>query len=385
MCKLCIASRVLLFHLLIMTLICCGQGADESEQNLYELFDTGEIVTFPLDSLTSPFVHACQMVKQSEQTYLTFLNDITNSIYWYDLNNQQLHKIQHFTEEGQNGTQDIVGYHYITSDTVILVSRNNYKIRFADSRSEIFRTIDLAIMDGEICFPQAGFGLEIILQEDKLFIICAHDFANNEGNIPPKNLVTIDLKTKAITYLLEYPEIYRNKEISAYYLRAYQTHNPNTGMFVYSFPLSEYVIETDHEGYVQKHFAKSSFFSSDEWNVKGRIENDRKAGSKALQRKYLETPTYGKITFDPYRNLYYRITKIPQKEKRTKEGYPINYESVIILDEYFNKLSEQYLDINTKSSPNFFTSDALYFHTYPESESLLTFRKLTLKKRNSPR
>ncbi len=375
--------RPLQLLLLAIICICCKQEVQKQEEDLFELLETGEIITFSLDSTTSPFINACQIVKENENTYLTFLNDISNSIYWYNLKSRQLYKVQQFLEEGPNGTGDIVGYFYMHPDTVILISRNNHKIRFVNAASEVFGVIDLSSVineDNGLCFPLAGFGRDIILEDDKLFIMCAHDFVNS-SNMSPKNVIVIDIKNNKTEYLLDYPDIYHNRNISAYYLHAYQTFNPSTNKFTYSFPLCEYLIETDHAGYLKSHLAKSNFFSADAWQRKDLVEHNTKISSRDLLRNYMKTPTYKYLIFDSYRNTYYRIAEIPQQELQTKDNYPVKYQSVLILNEQFQKIGEHYLDINSKPSPYFLTNDGIYFHTNPLKESLLTFRKLVLKKK----
>lgn len=140
------------------------------------------------------------------------------------------------------------------------------------------------------------------------------------------------------------------------------------GQFIYSFGIDPLLYVTDFNT-TQSYNAKSDYIDE----IK---PFDKKGGLDANKNYFIETPYYGEILYDSYRNVYYRFARreIPITDSQGNiniwENKPC---SIIILDEQFQKIGETLLEPNKSYYPrdSFIGKKGLYIsNNHPQNPAL---------------
>lgn len=146
----------------------------------------------------------------------------------------------------------------------------------------------------------------------------------------------IDIEINRINYDFEYPAEYLKANWGGgIYRIGYSCFNKECNKILYSFPalhtLEIYDCNTHKRESV---YAGSKYIKS----IKSFSKNKTREATNEEQFNYfLENNSYSMITFDPYRNCYYRIGELSTDQ--TSESFLKQY-SIIILDDNLNKIGE---------------------------------------------
>ena len=97
---------------------------------------------------------------------------------------------------------------------------------------------------------------------------------------------------------------------------------------------------------------------------------------------YMRTPSYEGILYDKYRNIYYRIARLPNKEYKLGDNGNEKPVIVVVLDEDFHYLGETMLpkDLNLFSSNIFVSKEGLNVQVVDSNEDILKFYRYVYAK-----
>lgn len=382
--------------LIVLTLLFfgCKQSSDKKVKFQYSLDETGDKLSFPLDSHTSLLIKALFLYTDKDgKEYLTFQNEKEPEILFYDIQNQKLHKKLKLEVEGNNGVGTFLGYYIKNMDEIYLSSLYFPVIVKINNKGEITQKINLqehikapitASQSMSFCYRPFFF------INDKIYIPQSiNPKSNNNNDFITKSplILTFDTLSKEIeTSTFTFPNIIKPEDyftntlgVEFNYSCCFDKKN-----IIYSFGSDENIYITSNNNNLEsKKVIKSQYIKDITPPLHRPI--DIQEGI----RKMSEIPLYGNLIHDPYRNVYYRIaypkTEIDKKENGAEIWqFGRKLFSIIILDHQFNIIGETLLPEYTYiSTLMFIREDGLYIcdshYKNPNfEENTLSFRRFEL-------
>lgn len=101
-------------------IISCKKKPKEIE--VEKLSSIGSI-RFELDSLTPDYFHGLEIFTHGNESYLTLLNDLTNTIYYYEFDSKLLTKTLSFKVGDEGIKKGIMTYQHIGTDSIFLFGK----------------------------------------------------------------------------------------------------------------------------------------------------------------------------------------------------------------------------------------------------------------------
>jgi hypothetical protein len=358
----------------------------------YELVDNEKRLSYLLDNQTKyQFTALFPYVDDVGKEYLTFLNNANHEILFYDLLNENfLFRIK-IEMEGPNGIIAPDGY-FIENLNSIYVTTPVVPILYTiNQEGEITQKINYGMTESNYSIvPFASwsfFYTPLFIINNKLYITQKPTRMAPISATPVSIVIdTVNNSFKELPFL--YPPLIKDEEM--------RTHSVGFGLafsrdftgeiFIYSFYFDEeiYVASIDHKE-VKKMKVKSKYI--DKVTVERINRNNMLAGAK----QDYETPQYGNLLYDKYRNVYYRLA-YPKVELENGINYlQLTSQgrkkfSIIILDKEFNIIGETlFPEYAYNSSALFVHKDGLYIcNNHPMNssfkEDILSFSCFELRK-----
>lgn len=250
-------------------------------------------------------------------------------------------------------------------------------------RSKLFKTDSLGkiLNDFEIApsikyFPFPLTKISPII-EDKNRIIFFGNISGEYSDEDSKNRNVVgiyDLKNRKVSYFVGYPQEYEHNFGGGLFRWVYADYNPDERKIIISFPASHslWVYDLDNLEHSKSFYAGSQFVESTKYLRSSKM---LQIDAETKVKHFAETPSYSRIIFDPFRDVYYRIA-----EKETVYEGMVGWSkeiSVIILSKSFKIIGETfigrclnnykyaiYVDENGLNIPIKSSEDVLIFKNY---------------------
>ena len=278
--------------------------------------------------------------------YVYFQNGILPDLLIYDIHNETLVKRVKFEIEGpdaiEGGFSDgfmmtDCNHIYISSkvepelyvtDTTACIKRKLSYAETADGYKPVCCFQDNGVfqfIDGKLYLPQGinfRYGKEVM---EKSVLLCRLDTLSGEVESLPFKFPKIG------------SSIHRGSpgNVNTYYQFCF-----NGQEFVYSFEYMDDLMvvnplthQVDYKVVRSRYIGEMKPFSTQSTN------------DAVLQREYCEHPSYGKIIYDSYNKVYYRVAYVPQEIDKDVDALSLfrtgrKQFSIMILDEDFNVIGE---------------------------------------------
>lgn len=336
--------------LIIFVLYCaCQSNHNEEEMDITEVAPT---YSLNLDKNTSNYVLSSQYI-DNWKGYESFaiLNKNANEIKMYDLQEGNLIDSIRYDSEGPTGVGRIYDFFIHNQDSIFLNEKFGYKIHLIDDKGVPKRTYKLIPDDTKFNDGGVPQGKKTALAEFSIFslsyVINKNLYVNTR---PDRDLMSpsyyeseelglkLDLTTGNYSYLMGYPESYKNNIWGVSYSTTFRTYNSDADLFVYSFPIDEAIYTTkDHKSFKQYEF-KSRYFKK----IKP-LSKPTRNPSIYVKYEYMNN-SYTQIFYDNKKKLYYRLGKYNIDEEKYVEGMdPLSNLmdiAIIVHDENFNRIGE---------------------------------------------
>lgn len=301
----------------------------EKEQNMQFVL-SGEKIFSPNNVTPSDWLNTF-VYTQKDSTYFVLYNTYSGTLNYFNLDNCQQTKTRQLSIEDKDGiafahNSDVCyvqDYKYaqffkITEDDKVdtIAPWKSKKMRIPPSRTNIFNGV---------------------YECDSLFYFITYTM----GEYDDKDRFTcmeFDKEHNKIAYYVNYPEVYSKANWGeTSYRRISTCFEPMSGSIIFSFPASHYLtVFNCRTKKTEEFYAGSSYISA----IKA-YSNKKESVEDAERVKYFsENNSYGAVLYDKYRNLFYRIAEVPDKE--SEETY-LRKVSIIVFDAHFNILGEQML------------------------------------------
>lgn len=132
-------------YLLILVIIfSCAKKENAISPKQLDAIDS---ISFQLDSLTPDYFHGLELVVLNDQPFLSLLNDLTNTIYYYDVRTGKFNKKLSFKVGGDGLMKGVMTFKHVGSDSIFLFGKGRYSY-LSDHLGNIindFELMDLSI------------------------------------------------------------------------------------------------------------------------------------------------------------------------------------------------------------------------------------------------
>jgi hypothetical protein len=343
--------------------VICGIGvsacnSSKPEQRVYlDNYDLikDEVINFSVaDSITNfiiSFEYLDKTEHDIEEDIMVAHDWPSGTLNFFSTKTKTLIKKLKLATDGPNMIGPVLnGFHIKTMDSIFTAS--SYFISIINSEGIVIYQQNLAKNnDGLSALPQINNGSNIVEYDKKIIMNTAPDIST----LQPKSfrgeiaIKVLDLETDKISTKLEYPQIYRKGAFGPNFAAFYQAYNPLTLDIAFSFPADPnlYVAKVDDISNVKTYWGGSKYIESIPSMERKFPDND---DFEYYTRFYVQTPSYGHIFYDKYRQLYYRVAYRPVSDERYIEGVRWKPKSLIIFDNSFNRLGE--VDLPEEVNPS---------------------------------
>lgn len=386
--------RYKIFVVGVIALLLCScrkSGSSNKAQSVsyqYELVKAGKKKSFDLDAETRYNAFYLWTFSDNQgKEYLSFLNYRTNQILFYDFETCDFLFKMEMDMEGVDGVNQISGCYVKDFDNIYVSSYAIAGLVRTDTTKRIKQKIPYGTTTGgyeivQSYTPSSHPYNPPVFMGDKLFITqLAVNRIYRAANTPVS--VVIDTLNRAYEPL---PFVFGDVLSDAYYAPGAISdfsREYNGKEFVYSFYADDciYVASVDHK-VINKVNVKSKYI--------GKIQAEAPpSDAKQAMRWVLETPHYGDLVYDKYREVYYRFAYPkaeldPNRDYFQKALFGRSLFSVIILDKEFNIIGETLFPEAIYNSYVFFVHpDGLYISSdyqinFDQTEDQLNFKLFKL-------
>ncbi|MFC2188462.1 DUF4221 family protein [Fulvivirgaceae bacterium LMO-SS25] len=307
---------------------------------------------------------------------IALLNHKVKTIEVYSLASGKLLELIHLYDDGPNRVgNSTTAFHIYAPDSIFVFDSGPLMFSLINNKGEklnSFTNSDAVILGNPIPFVPYK-PLSIQSKNGKLYVTGIRvykPFYDDKGKL----LVSINIKTGKEEYLFRRPQFYE-KVFYASPQAALPHFAINGEFFVISTPSSNYIQVNEKDKPAKYYLAKSAEIDTImpyATKMPSFIDPNTMAEESVLK------PNYQSIIYDPYRNFYYRIAKIPPtKDQWVSTKRRIGKMTVIILDKNFQKVGETEIDYAKYDVNGFFMSkEGLNFvnmEKYRENEDELVF------------
>lgn len=363
----------------------CGNSKpkDKPEASLVP----SETINFPIDNSTSNVSSFLAYYDNSGDDLLVSLNQQTNEIQAYSLNEKKLAYQHTYDVDGPKGVGEISAFHIVRFDSIIIFPANKNSVYTSNILKGSVEGLKYEPPLGytKASFRPSAFPSNSALTNGNLIVktsFMGNPYLLSDDQMASTHLAySIDLTSGQTTPLPHFfPKGYWGDKKT--YFRFSMSAGPK---FVYSFFGDHNIYYADSpNSKLTPVLAESKYF-------KKSIDRFPTDGSPEDRGMYpIVTPHYGNIIYDQYREVYYRFC-FPAVEIQEGDNisqflsFPKTF-SIIILDKDLNPVGETYFEKNAKLAPynSFVGKDGLYISiNHPENsenkEDFMSFKRFQLK------
>jgi Domain of unknown function (DUF4221) len=345
-----------------------------------------------LDTTTSDkgYLH---FFREESGSHLLMVNSEKNTIHLYDWNIGKLVKSIPLEREGPNGVGNIQGAVATTSDSIYVLSPDQFRVSLINTEGKVLRKYSIlpsgvAAGKGAPTSTKDIFVGQPICEASKPMIKVGNEIYMSAGprmfwNDPTffersRLLIRLNLTTGGFEYLMPFPDVYRQPR--KYYPPAFSapSHAFNGKAIIASFPADVFLYEVSgQQDKWSRHAAPSMHFNEVVSSLRPLETSSNETAEMEINNEY-----YERIMYNPFQHVYYRMTWLPDKKVafsaiNPSTDFMVDF-SLIILDKHFRKIGEYMLPREINSTHFLNTPDGIYGIVSSKNEDELIFQQLKL-------
>ncbi|MFN3997748.1 DUF4221 family protein [Algoriphagus sp.] len=335
---------ILLVINILWFVISCKPSEESAQESGLILLDT---VNINLDGQSAPSLLFNQVTIRGEEELLVNLNQLSGSLDLYDLATGDLNQRVAIPSEGPNAIMGVSGFYVLNSDSVFLFPKMSFnKMAISNLDGSIVNSFspELPLNNeiGKILNHSSTNSLPTFFHDGKIYFDqLTLKNTTQDGTLNPDFKVTgfVDFGADSIRLLENsgYPYSYLGKTFSIYAAVHSRVLN-DIGKLVYSWgALDSLVIVNSNWDIEKKVFSRSKFKSKD-------FPETPNASLEQELEAVIGNGYYGRVMFDPFRNLYYRFYHIGRTYSSETDNSIAsifkNDFSVLVYNQDFEFLSE---------------------------------------------
>jgi hypothetical protein len=342
------------------------------------------IKEFPLDNESIADVDCIQFIDNDTGSYFSFVNNYNNSIYFYDYESSSFIRKIKYEKEGPNGVLNIQGHSYLNDDSIFIYSYNSYILYLTNAQGKVsdkFKIYEAPkkLIDIILPAPYIQTCTPILRERENLFLF---GFVADETDIEtPDNrpvCVWVNMKTKEQKYLINYPVQYAKYNWGGGFTYRFPSTCMDKTSFLVSFPAHHDIIKYSFSDGTQTQFYAGSSLIEEIKPLsksKGYVENN------AEWEWYMKNASYEGIWYDKYKNLYYRVARLPKNDFKPNERGNKKPIVIIVLNEKLEYTGEVKLPekIDFRTVNCFVSKDGFNIQVDTDDEDKLTYYQYNFK------
>jgi hypothetical protein len=340
----------------------------------YSLLKTGEKV-FLLDDDTPPVSLSTAYYENNDKQFYLILNDYRSKYLVYDYQTGDL-----LTKFTLNRYQNPYGWYFNSFDSIFVCARGLENLIFiADSsgNQKYRKNTESDLYDSTVpevlCTPTNP----VLFRGDTMFY--SRIVVGVDPGIAKRSEIVLggayNLKTGERYNCIYYPHF---MFINYYgFIHYWYNHTcfSERDMIV-SFVASEYLYKYSLQDFSSDSVMCCSDFFSGIKPMTGSLRKVSYSQEKSA-RYYASSPSYYAVFYDKYRKLYYRIAELPNKKREFDKSNPMESvrkrQTIIVLDQNFNKVAETYIGKSYRIANTLITPDGLLLSRRDPDESTITY------------
>lgn len=343
----------------------------EQGNSLGELLEVNNIIKFELDSLTPNSFQVIEILERNEITYFTFLNNINNTIYYYNFENQELVKTLKYEIGGDGLRNGIMSYNHHSNDSILLFGTGLYSYLTNEKGKVLkdFKLIDLKYQQS----PYASMQSPVILTDGYIYY---NSLVWGWYSSEYQPFMKYDLSSSQVNLFGGLPLTYQENGDwgSQNYDYAYQVFDKKNRKIIYSFPAANTLFEY---GINKNEFTEiKDSYTFDEISPPFKDDN-YVYDSEEWHFSMNNTEIYGSLLIDYEQSKVYRWYKLPvaSSEKNPKR------ETLLLVYDYPNLKflnSFRLPDFNYITENSFIQKNQIYVRIQNSIEDEIEFQSFKI-------
>lgn len=373
--------------MLFVILSSCTKN-EERNIPVIQLVETGNLV-FSLDDSTVENMEHLQYIQRNDSNILAFTNDYDNSIVFYDYNSRKYLNRILYDKEGANGIGPIFAFCYVSEDSIYHYHYNLSTLFRTNSDGKVLEKHLVQVISNPspdslflapTLFPRPQSPMRLIGSEMLIpgFLIAEVE-GENEKNRPV--MTFFNLNTHEIRHSDCYPSMYHDSNWGGdmTWRSVKYTMSPD-GEFVLSFSADHNirVRKLDEENYSDYYAGIGDGYDIEP--IENSVVNFKIIPTEVKLKHYVSNLTYDGIYYDKYRNVYYRIAKLPDSDIDIHKRPIRKPIEIVVLNKDFTILGKASLpSYKYWISHVFVGEEGLHIQIQSENEDELVFKTFVLK------
>lgn len=337
-----------IFAVAFITILIISCKEKKSKPNEFELVKDYS-VSFSLDKETGYFQSYISRNIHKEIEYLSYINGLNNTIYYYDVNfPDKINKIA-LEIKGPNGVgklSSISGLLFLNPNKIFVYNAFTGLLYLVNKEGQVLKKYEIFDPKGNVlAFPEINNLKPFFLKENSIYFPCGLlEYKTNYDN--SLSVIKLDLKTEKVIPVLNYPDKY-NKGFWGSSFKYIPSVIPLENSIVASFPIKNKLVKYNLNNQQElTEFEASSYYFHDKIkpyssDIQYNLENRNYESEDNFS---LSESDYISLIHDSSNNYFYRICHLRKDKNENREFRPDI--SIIILDKNFNVIGETLLDGN---------------------------------------
>ncbi|MGV8096458.1 MAG: DUF4221 family protein [Mangrovibacterium sp.] len=346
----------------------------------HQLKATGYKKEFKLPNDILCYASYLQLYQEDSGRQFLYFAGRENKILVFDYQNSKLIRKINLEEMGPNSVGKAFGFHVITPDSILIISRFTQTLNFVDSLGRKIFKYDYRDDQLQTTDTKSDFRTPVFVQDDLFFL---YQGLKGNWNLLPlsefknyKPTLILNLKTgakKKVGPKLPYPDSeLRKKEFDYSIAKAGEK-------YLFSYVGSDIIFTTTDFEKFSGYLCKSQYVFGDLADYSGSSDVYN------VIRRRVQSCYYAFIVWDPYREVFYRFYKVGERDlKNTDNLYDLNYYppsfGIIVINKDMEIISDHVYENNKYFFGNFFIDEkGLYISVNHPNNPEMDYNKLTFE------
>ncbi len=385
-------KKIMTCFVLLIFIISCTTDSIEvindqisRNKDAFSLKKSDTIKTIFIGKRINPNPLVSQIFHKGERLDYILLDE--NQLYFFDFFSGKLKSIIKIKTSSDNGCgrlNNYSGFLYHSQDSIFIYNYKLKQVFLIDSISDIINK--WKITNKRLAkYPVDAEALTSspIIYSNGCLVLSGSGLGQPDDatskNKPVSSL--INLKDNQLKYIVGYPEQYRKGNFGGVHFNTIYHSIGRDNTILYSFPADHYLYQYSiKRSKLNKIYAGSRYIKSIKSSTLS--EMDIFIDKNKRIKYFVAEPSYGRIVYDKYRDIYYRFAYHPLKNWTPKQATFKKPFSIIVL----NKNGEEICETDIFTNPDYYNiynchvvPDGLIIQKATKNENIIEFEIFILQ------
>lgn len=348
-----------------------------------------ENLVFPLDDSTVENMEHLQYFQRNDSNVLAFTNEYDNSIVFYDYNSRKYLSRVSYDKEGANGIGPVFAFCYVNEDSIYHYHYNLSTLFRTNAKGKVLEKHVIHVLPNPspdslflapTLFPRPQSPMRLIGDEMLIpgFLIAEVE-GENDKNRPV--MTFFNLISHEIRHSDCYPSMYHDSNWGGdmTWRAVKYTMSPDDELVLsFSADHNVRVRKLEEEDYNEYYAGVGDGYEIKP--IENKVTNFKSIPPEVKRSHYIRNLTYDGIYYDKYRDVYYRIAKLPDSDIDIHKRPIRKPIEVVVLDKDYKILGKASLPSYKYWISHVFVGvEGLHIQIQSENEDELVFKTFVLK------